>query len=151
MKDEGGHQEGILAVKFFHLHSHHMDLRLGSTFPTCWDKVKEEDLYTFLEKSLFLDGTICFFLKDYIAVLLLTFAFHVCTLLIYSLMLSQFFIVQMWFQHSSDWPIVDPLPSYGRGRELPGPRHQSLIHGFNLTDVVVTGYCHCCLSAIFFW
>lgn len=39
MKDEGGRQEGVLAVKFCHLHSHHMDLRLGSTFPTCWDKV----------------------------------------------------------------------------------------------------------------
>ncbi|PKA51522.1 putative polygalacturonase [Apostasia shenzhenica] len=38
-----------------------------------------------------------------------------------------------------DWPIIDPLPSYGRGRELPGNRHQSLIHGYNLTDVVITG------------
>ncbi|ONK78804.1 uncharacterized protein A4U43_C02F22600, partial [Asparagus officinalis] len=40
---------------------------------------------------------------------------------------------------SSDWPITDPLPSYGRGRELPGGRHQSLINGFNLTDVIITG------------
>ncbi|XP_074560393.1 putative polygalacturonase [Curcuma longa] len=38
-----------------------------------------------------------------------------------------------------DWPIIDPLPSYGRGRELPGARHQSLIHGSNLTDVIITG------------
>ncbi|KAK8967917.1 putative polygalacturonase [Platanthera guangdongensis] len=38
-----------------------------------------------------------------------------------------------------DWPITDPLPSYGRGRELPGERHQSLIFGHNLTDVVITG------------
>eukprot|EP00268_Persea_americana_P035245 TRINITY_DN347_c0_g1_i1.p1 TRINITY_DN347_c0_g1~~TRINITY_DN347_c0_g1_i1.p1 ORF type:complete len:469 (-),score=56.84 TRINITY_DN347_c0_g1_i1:277-1683(-) len=40
---------------------------------------------------------------------------------------------------SADWPIVDPLPSYGRGRELPGGRHQSLIYGYNLTDVIITG------------
>ncbi|KAJ6806192.1 putative polygalacturonase isoform X1 [Iris pallida] len=40
---------------------------------------------------------------------------------------------------SFEWPIIDPLPSYGRGRELPGGRHQSLIHGYNLTDVVITG------------
>ncbi|TVU39834.1 hypothetical protein EJB05_13275 [Eragrostis curvula] len=40
---------------------------------------------------------------------------------------------------SSDWPVVDPLPSYGRGRELPGKRHQSLIFGSNLTDVIITG------------
>ncbi|XP_058082731.1 probable polygalacturonase [Magnolia sinica] len=40
---------------------------------------------------------------------------------------------------SSDWPVIDPLPSYGRGRELPGRRHQSLIYGYNLTDVVITG------------
>ncbi|KAK7259113.1 hypothetical protein RIF29_24711 [Crotalaria pallida] len=38
-----------------------------------------------------------------------------------------------------DWPVVDPLPSYGRGRELPGGRHRSLIYGCDLTDVVITG------------
>ncbi|XP_057864644.1 probable polygalacturonase isoform X2 [Cryptomeria japonica] len=42
-------------------------------------------------------------------------------------------------QDSEDWPVIDPLPSYGRGRELPGGRHCSLIHGSNLTDVVITG------------
>ncbi|GLU16664.1 hypothetical protein SLE2022_330840 [Rubroshorea leprosula] len=41
--------------------------------------------------------------------------------------------------NSGDWPVVDPLPSYGRGRELPGGRHRSLIYGQNLTDVVITG------------
>lgn len=40
---------------------------------------------------------------------------------------------------SGDWPVIDPLPSYGRGRELPGKRHQSLIYGSNLTDVIITG------------
>lgn len=40
---------------------------------------------------------------------------------------------------SDDWPIIDPLPSYGRGRELPGGRHRSLIIGYNVTDVVITG------------
>ncbi|KAJ6679982.1 hypothetical protein OIU79_019660 [Salix purpurea] len=41
--------------------------------------------------------------------------------------------------NSDDWPVIDPLPSYGRGRELPGRRHKSLIFGRNLTDVVITG------------
>ncbi|KAK9281402.1 hypothetical protein L1049_004302 [Liquidambar formosana] len=41
--------------------------------------------------------------------------------------------------NSNDWPVVDPLPSYGRGRELPGGRHRSLIFGRNLTDVIITG------------
>ncbi|CAD6252663.1 unnamed protein product [Miscanthus lutarioriparius] len=40
---------------------------------------------------------------------------------------------------SSQWPIVEPLPSYGQGTDLPGPRHRSLISGYNLTDVVITG------------
>ncbi|KAF9600166.1 hypothetical protein IFM89_004990 [Coptis chinensis] len=42
-------------------------------------------------------------------------------------------------ENSSHWPVDDPLPSYGRGRELPGGRHRSLIHGHNLTDVIITG------------
>ena len=42
-------------------------------------------------------------------------------------------------QNPEDWPVVDPLPSYGRGRELPGGRHKSLIYGHNLTDVIITG------------
>ncbi|KAK2970210.1 hypothetical protein RJ640_021646 [Escallonia rubra] len=40
--------------------------------------------------------------------------------------------------NSDEWPIIDPLPSYGRGRELPGGRHRSLVYGRNLTDVVIT-------------
>lgn len=42
-------------------------------------------------------------------------------------------------QNTADWPVIDPLPSYGRGRERPGGRHISLIHGENLNDVVITG------------
>lgn len=42
-------------------------------------------------------------------------------------------------QDPSLWPVIDPLPSYGRGRELPGGRHMSLIYGINLTDVIITG------------
>ncbi|XP_010519492.1 PREDICTED: probable polygalacturonase [Tarenaya hassleriana] len=42
-------------------------------------------------------------------------------------------------QDESEWPIVAPLPSYGRGRDTPGPRFGSLISGSNLTDVVITG------------
>ncbi|KAI5581054.1 hypothetical protein BDE02_08G195400 [Populus trichocarpa] len=42
-------------------------------------------------------------------------------------------------QDPSHWDLVDPLPSYGRGIELPGKRYQSLINGDMLHDVVVTG------------
>lgn len=38
------------------------------------------------------------------------------------------------------WPLMPPLPSYGYGREHPGPRYGSLIHGQHLQDVVITGY-----------
>lgn len=37
------------------------------------------------------------------------------------------------------WPILPPLPSYGRGREMPGPRYGSLIHGQHVNDFVLTG------------
>ncbi|XP_076958920.1 putative polygalacturonase isoform X2 [Bidens hawaiensis] len=37
------------------------------------------------------------------------------------------------------WKVVDPLPSYGRGIDLPGQRYRSLINGENLNDVVITG------------
>ncbi|CAN6463799.1 unnamed protein product [Victoria cruziana] len=42
-------------------------------------------------------------------------------------------------QDISEWPLIDPLPSYGRGRDAPGGRYSSLISGTNLTDVVITG------------
>lgn len=42
-------------------------------------------------------------------------------------------------QNVQDWPVIDPLPSYGRGRERPGGRYISFIHGRNLVDVVITG------------
>lgn len=42
-------------------------------------------------------------------------------------------------QDPEEWPLIAPLPSYGRGRERLGPRHISLIHGENLDDVVITG------------
>ncbi|KAL5728553.1 hypothetical protein ACHQM5_001624 [Ranunculus cassubicifolius] len=38
------------------------------------------------------------------------------------------------------WPLLPPLASYGSGREQPGPRYGSLIHGQNLTDVIITGH-----------
>lgn len=37
------------------------------------------------------------------------------------------------------WKVVDALPSYGRGIDLPGQRYRSLITGENLSDVVITG------------
>jgi polygalacturonase len=39
----------------------------------------------------------------------------------------------------SDWPVIPPLPSYGQGRDHPGPRRSSLIHGVNVSNVVITG------------
>ncbi|KAJ0244480.1 hypothetical protein HA466_0191040 [Hirschfeldia incana] len=42
-------------------------------------------------------------------------------------------------QDESLWPLLPPLPSYGYGREHPGPRYGSFIHGQYLKDVVVTG------------
>ncbi|XP_022736661.1 probable polygalacturonase isoform X2 [Durio zibethinus] len=42
-------------------------------------------------------------------------------------------------QDESEWAIIDPLPSYGRGRDADGGRYISLIFGTNLTDVVITG------------
>ncbi|KAJ4821296.1 Pectin lyase-like superfamily protein [Rhynchospora pubera] len=42
-------------------------------------------------------------------------------------------------QDTWNWPLIDPLPSYGRGRELPGGRYMSLLHGNGLEDVVITG------------
>ncbi|KAJ8633555.1 hypothetical protein MRB53_026891 [Persea americana] len=42
-------------------------------------------------------------------------------------------------QNMNEWPLIDPLPSYGRGRDAPGGRYSSLIMGSNLTDVVITG------------
>ncbi|KAJ8476615.1 hypothetical protein OPV22_020342 [Ensete ventricosum] len=38
-----------------------------------------------------------------------------------------------------NWPLVDPLPSYGRGRELPGSRYRSFIQGNGIRDVIITG------------
>ncbi|KAE9589472.1 putative galacturan 1,4-alpha-galacturonidase [Lupinus albus] len=38
-----------------------------------------------------------------------------------------------------NWSTIDPLPSYGRGIDVPGRRYRSLISGQNLTDVVITG------------
>ncbi|GKV31416.1 hypothetical protein SLEP1_g40106 [Rubroshorea leprosula] len=37
------------------------------------------------------------------------------------------------------WDVAQPLPSYGRGIELPGGRYRSLINGYMLRDVVITG------------
>ncbi|XP_028789762.1 probable polygalacturonase [Neltuma alba] len=42
-------------------------------------------------------------------------------------------------QVTHNWPLTAPLPSYGRGRELPGGRYMSFIHGDGVNDVVITG------------
>mmetsp|Transcript_13920 Transcript_13920/g.33119 ORF Transcript_13920/g.33119 Transcript_13920/m.33119 type:complete len:630 (+) Transcript_13920:71-1960(+) len=38
-----------------------------------------------------------------------------------------------------DFPPIPPLPSYGQGRDHPGPRHMSFIQVDNMEDVVITG------------
>ncbi|CAD6201702.1 unnamed protein product [Miscanthus lutarioriparius] len=42
-------------------------------------------------------------------------------------------------QDMNHWPLIAPLPSYGRGRDEPGPRYINFIGGSNLTDVIITG------------
>ncbi|PON97796.1 Glycoside hydrolase [Trema orientale] len=42
-------------------------------------------------------------------------------------------------QDENEWPVIEPLPSYGRGRDTEGGRFGSLIFGTNLTDVIITG------------
>lgn len=42
-------------------------------------------------------------------------------------------------QEENEWPVIEPLPSYGRGRDTEGGRFSSLIFGTNLTDVIITG------------
>ncbi|XP_073526496.1 uncharacterized protein [Phyllobates terribilis] len=42
-------------------------------------------------------------------------------------------------QDINEYPLIDALPSYGRGRDAPGGRYISLIFGTNLTDVIITG------------
>ncbi|CAH9089796.1 unnamed protein product [Cuscuta epithymum] len=42
-------------------------------------------------------------------------------------------------QDENDYPVIEPLPSYGRGRDSTAGRFISLIFGTNLTDVVITG------------
>ncbi|WJX24447.1 hypothetical protein P8452_13549 [Trifolium repens] len=48
--------------------------------------------------------------------------------------------VILGIQDENYWPLMPALPSYGHGREHPGPRYGSLIHGQNLKDVVITGH-----------
>lgn len=42
-------------------------------------------------------------------------------------------------QDPSHWGVTDPLPSYGRGMDITGSRYRSLINGYSLQDVVITG------------
>lgn len=56
-----------------------------------------------------------------------------------------------FLQNPQHWPLIEPLPSYGSGRERPGRRHNSLLHGEGLVDVWITGnqYQLFCLFRIF--
>lgn len=50
-----------------------------------------------------------------------------------------FLISSLVDQDTRNWPLIAPLPSYGRGRERPGGRYMSFIHGDGIHDVVITG------------
>ena len=39
----------------------------------------------------------------------------------------------------SEWPLMPAMSSYGQGRDHPGPRHVSLLHGFNLHGLTIGG------------
>ncbi|KAG5097879.1 hypothetical protein JHK82_047733 [Glycine max] len=47
-------------------------------------------------------------------------------------------VVILGSQDPFHWEVVDPLPSYGRGVEVPRGRYQSLINGYMLHDMVIT-------------
>ncbi|KAF5772303.1 putative glycoside hydrolase, family 28, pectin lyase/virulence factor [Helianthus annuus] len=51
----------------------------------------------------------------------------------------QFGAVVLASQDEGEYPLIEPLPSYGAGRDGPGGRFSSLIGGSHLTDVVITG------------
>ncbi len=40
---------------------------------------------------------------------------------------------------AEDWPVVDPLPSYGDGREMPGRQYSAFISAWNATNVAIEG------------
>ncbi len=66
-------------------------------------------------------------------------AYSLCEDLYGSVMFSDSCPKTFTCQDPKTFPVIDGLPSYGRGRELPGGRHSSVIHGENLVDVVITG------------
>jgi len=37
------------------------------------------------------------------------------------------------------WPLIEPAPSYGQGRDHPGPRYTSLLHAEHVVNVTVRG------------
>lgn len=70
--------------------------------------------------------------------LLIIFLFR-SSYLMYVIFFNFYHLGFSFLQDISNWPLIDPLPSYGRGRELPGGRYMSLIHGNQLQDVIITG------------
>lgn len=75
---------------------------------------------------------------------------HWCEDMVQEILLTTSVIfVSLGFSHTlsfvkdpSHWEVADPLPSYGRGIDLPGGRYRSLINGYMLQDVVITGICN---------
>ncbi|KAI5386295.1 hypothetical protein KIW84_072725, partial [Lathyrus oleraceus] len=46
--------------------------------------------------------------------------------------------VILGIQDEKYWPLMPALPSCGYGKEGPGPRYSSLVHGQNPKDIVIT-------------
>lgn len=51
---------------------------------------------------------------------------------------NKILISNLWLvQNMIEWPLVEPLPSYGRGRDALGGIYISLITGSDLTNLVI--------------
>lgn len=58
----------------------------------------------------------------------------------HDILTNKILISNSWLvQNMDEWPPVEPLPSYGRGRDALGGKYISLITGSNLSDVVIAG------------
>ena len=120
-------------------------------------------ILSLMSKMIFLNFCVCpcyslYFISDLFNSLSLLSGSNICILVTYlspvsktvfapdfCVVLHKFCHVIMWqysyaqLQNPEEWPIIEPLPSYGRGRERLGGRHISLIHGDGLSNVVITG------------
>lgn len=79
------------------------------------------------------------------------FVWHICNVSQWELFmwLGKIFLKGHLEQDEKYWTLMPPLASYGSGREHPGPRYGSLIHGQHLKNVTITGLIHSLLGSLF--